>query len=93
MKILRGLVVIFFLAVIYSTVTDAADGEKATYVGSGRYVGEGRSVDDAQLRQRSDEYTERQNDRQRSDERHERAERRERDSGYRDSGGGYSGDY
>jgi len=62
----------------------AAEREKATYVGDGRYVGEGNSVDDAMLRQRSDEYSERQIDRQRNEERYERAERIERDNDYRD---------
>ena len=54
----------------------AAEREKATYVGGGRYVGEGRSVDDAQLRQRSDDYSERQQDRQRNEESYKRVEYR-----------------
>ena len=43
-----------------------------------------QSVDDAQLRQRSDDYSERQQDRQRNEERDKRAERMERDYDYRD---------
>ena len=43
-----------------------------------------RSVDDAQLRQRSDDYSERQQDRQRNEERDKRVERIERDYDYRD---------
>ena len=46
--------------------------------------GRGHPVDDSMLRQRSDEYSERQMDRQRNEERDERAERIERDDDYRD---------
>lgn len=87
---IRGLIVIFFIAIAYSTISDAADRERATYVGGGRYVGEGKSVDDAVLRQRSDEYSERQQDRQRNDERYDRAERHERDSEYEQQGRDWS---
>jgi hypothetical protein len=45
---------------------------------------EGESVDDAQLRQRSDEYSERELDRQDNERRYERSQRRKRDSDYRD---------
>ncbi len=62
----------------------AQAGEKATYVGGGRYVGEGKSLDDAVIRQRSNEYSERERDRQDIEQRYDRAERRERDSDYRD---------
>jgi hypothetical protein len=71
-----------FLA-LSSPITAQAT-EKAMYVGGGRYVGEGKSVDDAQLRQRSDEYSERERDRQENEQRYERSERRERDYDYRD---------
>jgi hypothetical protein len=60
----------------------SAQAEKAMYVGGGRYVGEGKSVDDAQLRQRSDEYSERERDRQDNEQRYERSDRRERDYDY-----------
>lgn len=79
-------------ALLSALNVSANDKEKATYVGGGRYVGEGKSVDDAVIRQRSDEYSERQQDRQVEDRRYERAERRQRDSDYQDRGG-YSGDY
>lgn len=69
----------------------AQASEKATYVGGGRYVGEGKSVDDAQLRQRSDEYTERERDRQDNERRYERSERRERE--YDQERGNYSDRY
>ena len=58
----------------------AQAGEKATYVGGGRYVGEGKSADDAVLRQRNNEYSERERDRQDNERRYERSERRERDN-------------
>ncbi len=74
-KYLIGMLVALALSV---QIVEAADGEKATYVGGGRYVGEGRSTEDAMIRQRSDDYTERQRDRERSEEREERVERRER---------------
>lgn len=60
----------------------AQAGEKATYVGGERYVGEGRSVDDAVLRQRNNEYSERERDRQDNEQRYERSEQRERDNEY-----------
>lgn len=60
----------------------AQASEKATYVGGGRYVGEGKSVDDAVLRQRSNEYSERERDRQDNEQRYDRSERRERDYDY-----------
>ena len=44
----------------------------------------GYSVDNSILRQRSDEYSERQINRQGNEERYERAERLERDDDYRD---------
>jgi hypothetical protein len=76
--------VVVFLGWVMPETGFPADKEKASYVGGGRYVGEGRSVDDAQLRQRSDDYSERQQDRQRNEERYERVERMERDYDYRD---------
>jgi len=72
------------LSLAMSETAYAAGSEKATYVGGGRYVGEGKSADDAQVRQRSDEYSERQQDRERNEERYERVERMERDYDYRD---------
>jgi hypothetical protein len=72
------------VALALSVNVDAAERERATYVGGGRYVGEGKSVDDALIRQRSDEYSERQYDRQRDEERYDRVERRERDYDYSD---------
>lgn len=65
--------VLIFLVLAMPIAVQA--NEKATYVGDGRYVGEGKSVDDAVLRQRSDEYTERQQDRRRSESRYDRYER------------------
>jgi len=76
--------VVVFLGWVIPETGFTADKEKASYVGGGRYVGEGRSVDDAQLRQRSDDYSERQQDRQRNEERDKRVERIERDYDYRD---------
>lgn len=75
-------IILIFLALAMPVAAQAS--EKATYVGGGRYVGEGKSVDDAALRQRSDEYSERQYDRQHSEERYERAERREVERDYQD---------
>jgi hypothetical protein len=76
--------VVASLSIAMAETAYTAEREKETYVGCGRYAGEGRSVDDEQLRQRSDEYSERQYDRQRSEERYERTERIERDYDYRD---------
>ncbi|MEO6825087.1 MAG: hypothetical protein ABI167_10275 [Nitrosospira sp.] len=60
----------------------AQAGEKATYVGGGRYVGEGKSVPDAIIRQRSNEYSERENDRRNAQRDYDRDQRRDRDDGY-----------
>jgi hypothetical protein len=87
---LQKILILMALFIVYSSVSHAADRERATYVGGGRYVGEAESVKDALLRQRSDEYSERQVDRQRNEDRYERAERRERwDRDDRDSSVGY----
>lgn len=67
------------MAILSSMSVFSSDREKATYVGGGRYVGEGKSVDDAVIRGRSDEYSERQQDRQRESEHAVRSERRDRD--------------
>jgi hypothetical protein len=72
--------IIFSLSVVIALAMPiTAQAEKAMYVGGGRYVGEGKSVEDAQLRQRSDEYSERERDGQENEQRYERSERRERD--------------
>jgi hypothetical protein len=68
---------LFSLALALSI--NAQAGEKASYVGDGRYVSEGKSVDDAVLRQRNNEYSERERDRQDNERRYERSERRERE--------------
>lgn len=73
---------ILTLALLSALDVSASDGEKATYVGGGRYVGEGKSVDDAVLHQRNNEWTQRQQDRQENEQRHDRSERRERDRDY-----------
>lgn len=73
---------ILSLAFLSAMNVSANDSEKATYVGGGRYVGEGRSVDDAMLRQRNNEYTERQYDRQESNRRYDSYEYQEREYDY-----------
>lgn len=57
----------------------AQAGEKATYVGEGRYSCSSDSVDCAVLRQRNNELSIRQQERQETERRYERAERRERE--------------
>ncbi|MEO5655850.1 MAG: hypothetical protein ABIR00_07700 [Nitrosospira sp.] len=74
----------FSLVIALVLPVTAQATENAMYVGGGRYVGEGKSVEDAQLRQRSDEYSERERDMQDNERRYERSERRERDYDYRD---------
>lgn len=54
--------------------------EKAVYVGEGRYVCEGDSVDCAVLKQRNQEQTRRAKERNEDDRRYERSERREIES-------------
>lgn len=53
--------VILALSVVYDA--DAGDRESATYVGGGRYMGEGNSVDSAALKQRNNTWTQREIDR------------------------------
>ncbi len=79
---IKGLIIIFMMLIVYSTLSEAAGREKATYVGDGCYVGEGQSVDDAALRQRNNERQERQYDRQQTNERYDRVERHEREFEY-----------
>lgn len=79
---IRGLIVAFFALVAIVTIAEAGERERATYVGGGRYVGEGRSVDDARLRQQNNEWTQRQYDRAESQSRYERYEQREREYDY-----------
>lgn len=90
----RKLAIAFLASIVIISVTDSMAGERerATYVGEGRYIGEGRSVDSAVLRQRNNEWTQRQQDRseyRRSQERIDRLDREyERsydDSDYRDN--------
>ncbi|PTR09938.1 hypothetical protein C8R32_10224 [Nitrosospira sp. Nsp5] len=73
---------IFFLVVplaLAAMPVTAQVGEKATYVGEGRYVGDDRtSSDTAVIRQRNQEQTERRQDRDRSEQRYQESERRER---------------
>ena len=82
------LLVLIFLILAMPIAAQAS--EKASYVGDGRYVGEGKSVDDAALRQRNNERQERQYDRQRAEERYERAERPEREYEYERQGRDWS---
>lgn len=57
-----------------------ASGDKAVYVGEGRYVGQDRtSSDTAVLRQRNQEQTERRQDRQRDESRTRENDRQDRD--------------
>ncbi|MEO6563837.1 MAG: hypothetical protein ABIN99_12465 [Nitrosospira sp.] len=72
-------VVILSLTLLSAMNVSASDKEKSTYVGGGRYIGEGRSIDDAVLRQRNNEYSERERDRQDNEQRYDRSERRERE--------------
>lgn len=53
-------------------------GERATYVGEGRYSCSSDSVDCAVLRQRNNEISTRQQERLEAEQRYERYERRER---------------
>jgi hypothetical protein len=57
----------------------AKAGEKATYVGGGRYSCSTDSINCAALMQRNNESTERQYDRQENERRSNDAERRERE--------------
>jgi hypothetical protein len=66
------------LLVLPLSITAKA-GEKATYVGEGRYSCSTDSIDCAVLRQRNNELTERQYDRQENERRSGDAERRERE--------------
>lgn len=57
----------------------AQAGEKAIYVGEGRYSCSSDSVDCAVIKQRNNEFSIRQQERREREERYERAERRERE--------------
>lgn len=66
--------------VISLSVAAVQAGEKAVYVGEGRFVGQDKdSSDTAVLRQRNQEQTLRAQERNRNEERYERTERRERE--------------
>lgn len=89
-KLTAGLLACVVIVIFTDSI--AGERERATYVGEGRYVGEGNSVGSAILRQRNNEWTQRQKDRsdyQRSQERIDRLDREyERsydDYDYRDS--------
>jgi len=69
------------LLVSFTCITSitAQAGEKATYVGEGRYSCSSDSVDCAVLKQRNNELSIRQQERRENERRYERAEQRERE--------------
>lgn len=72
------------------TLADAREGNRSMYVGEGRYIGEPNTVGDAILRQRNNEWTQRQQDRyeyRQQQEREDRLDRQfERDDDYNSDG-------
>jgi hypothetical protein len=65
------------LPLLLSLSTNAQAGEKAVYVGEGRYACDYGSIDCAVLKQRNEEQTRRVQESYENDRRYEREERRE----------------
>lgn len=68
------------VAMALGAVSESGAGERALYVGEGRFYGKDQgTTDSAILRQRNHEQTLRAQERNRQEERYERDERRERE--------------
>lgn len=70
-------VIKLLLPLLLSLSMNAKAGEKAVYVGEGRYACDSRSIDCAVLKQRNEEQTRRVQESYENDRRYEREERRE----------------
>jgi hypothetical protein len=84
------LIIAFIASAVIVSVANAREGNRSMYVGEGRYIGEPNTVGDAILRQRNNEWTQRQQDRyeyRQQQEREERLDRQfERDYDYNSDG-------